>query len=62
MKVRDLISTLISDTELNDTISFFDEDAKEFKDITIQRLGTSVYFRIKNRKKSDMEMREDFFK
>ena len=61
MKVRELIGRLVRETDLNDTITVFDMDGNEFKDLAIEKLGTNVYFYIKSRKKSDMEIREDFF-
>lgn len=62
MTVRELITRLVRETDLNDTITVFDMDEDKFKDLAIEKLGTNVYFYIKNRKKSDMEIREDFFR
>lgn len=62
MTVRELITRLTRETDLNDTITVFDMDENKFKDLAIEKLGTRVYFYIKNRKKSDIEIREDFFK
>lgn len=62
MTVRELITRLTRETDLNDTITVFDMDENKFKDLAVEKLGTRVYFYIKNRKKSDMEIREDFFK
>ena len=62
MTVKELILNLISDTEPNDRLVFFDTEEKVFKDISIEKSGSTVFFNIKNRKKSDMEIREDFFK
>ncbi len=62
MKVRELIGRLVRETDLNDTITVFDMDENKFKDLAIEKLGTNVYFYIKERKKTDMEIREDFFK
>ena len=61
MKVRELIGRLVRETDLNDAITVFDMDGNEFKDLAVEKLGTNVYFYIKNRKKSDIEIREDFF-
>ena len=62
MTVRELITRLVRETDLNDMITVFDMDEDKFKDLAIEKLGTNVYFYIKNRKKSDMEIREDFFR
>ena len=62
MKVKDLIIRLVRETDLNDTVIVFDMDEDKFKDLAVGKLGSNVYFYVKNRKKSDMEMREDFFK
>ncbi len=62
MTVRELIIRLVRETDLNDTITVFDMDEDKFKDLAVEKLGTTVYFYIKNCKKSDMEIREDFFK
>ena len=62
MTVRELITRLARETDLNDTITVFDMDEDKFKDLAVEKLGTTVYFYIKNRKKSDMEIREDFFR
>ncbi len=62
MKVKDLIIRLVRETDLNDTVIVFDMDEDKFKDLAIGKLGSNVYFYVKNRKKSNMEMREDFFK
>lgn len=62
MTVRELITRLVRETDLNDTIAVFDMDEDKFKDLAVEKLGTTVYFYIKNRKKSDMEIREDFFR
>ena len=62
MTVRELITRLVRETDLNDTITVFDMDEDKFKDLAVEKLGTTVYFYIKNRKKSDMEIREDFFR
>ena len=62
MTVRELITRLVRETDLNDTITVFDMDEDKFKDLAVEKLGTNVYFYIKNRKKSDMEIREDFFR
>ncbi len=62
MKVRELIGRLVRETDLNDTITVFDMDENKFKDLAIEKLGTNIYFYIKDRKKSDMEIREDFFR
>ena len=61
MTVRELITRLVRETDLNDTITVFDMDEDKFKDLAVEKLGTTVYFYIKNHKKSDMEIREDFF-
>lgn len=61
MTVRELITRLVRETDLNDTITVFDMDEDKFKDLAVEKLGTTIYFYIKNRKKSDMEIREDFF-
>jgi len=62
MKVKDLIIRLVRETDLNDTVIVFDMDEDKFKDLAVGKLGSNVYFYVKNCKKSDMEMREDFFK
>ena len=62
MMVRELITRLVRETDLDSNITVFDMDENKFKDLAIEKLGTTVYFYIKNRKKSDMEIREDFFR
>jgi len=62
MTVRELIIRLVRETDLDSNITVFDMDENKFKDLAIEKLGTIVYFYIKNRKKSDMEIREDFFR
>lgn len=62
MTVRELVTRLVRETDLNNTITVFDMDENKFKDLAIEKLGTTVYFYIKDRKKSDMEIREDFFR
>ena len=62
MTIRELIQRLLLDTKLDDQIVFFDMDDNVFKEVAIERLGTTVYCYIKDVKKSDMQIREDFFK
>lgn len=62
MTVRELITRLVRETDLDSNITVFDMDENKFKDLAIEKLGTTIYFYVKNRKKSDIEIREDFFK
>ena len=45
MKVRELIGRLVRETDLNDTITVFDMDGNEFKDLAVEKLGTNVLWK-----------------
>ena len=62
MKIRDLLLWLISETDLDDRVTFFDIENDGYRDFSIKKLGTTVYFEIYDKEKSDIEIREDFFK
>lgn len=60
--VRELITRLVRETNLDDTITVFDMDEKKFKDLAVEKLGKTIYLYVKEPKKSEMEILEDFFK
>lgn len=62
MTVRELITRLVRETNLDDTITVFDMDEKKFKDLAVEKLGKTIYLYVKEPKKSEMEILEDFFK
>ena len=62
MTVRELITRLVRETNLDDTITVFDMDEKKFKDLAVEKLGKAIYFYVKEPKKSEMEILEDFFR
>ena len=43
MMVRELITRLIRETDLDSNITVFDMDENKFKDLAIEKLGTTVY-------------------
>ena len=62
MKVRDVLQKLIAETELNDEVVIFDRESGQYKEILVQKFGSTVFFNIQDREKSDIEIREDFFR
>lgn len=62
MTIRELVQEILTFCELDDTVNFFDTGHDEYKEVSVKRLGNSAYFYLRNKEKSDLTKREDFFR